>query len=267
MQICWIILAVTVTAVSSASVSVSVRVGDSVTLPCDGSACRGTPVEKIYIKWETITHPVYEFVYGKSYPSSGFENRTEVPLERIRQGDFSLNLQHTLFTDGEIYKCFCEGDGNRDILLGNVSLTVTAHRDALTLPSGASLSLPLYSPGPVEVLFAAAGEGASVSVCTVEWGAASRPGPGYEQRVSVQSGSLTLRSLTAADQGQYTVRDSSTGRTVSTVSVSVTGEKSVFLVVLITVITVLILVLGLSLLCWHRRYHHCPMCPMCSWQP
>ncbi|XP_066543160.1 uncharacterized protein LOC136711083 [Amia ocellicauda] len=345
MRICWIILAVTVTA---DPVTVSVRVGDSVTLPCDGSACRGTPVEQLYIKWQTVDQDVYVFRRGTVHPGPGFENRAEVPLESIRQGDFSLTLQHTLLSDGEIYECFCEGQRKQDAFLGDVSLTitgreesssvsygqplslrlysraavtvrfnpagagaslpvcaveggtvtpdpayvprvsgqeqevtlsaltftdqgsytvldsksrqtistvavtVTAHRDALTLPSGASLSLPLYSPGLVEVLFAAAGEGACVSVCSVERDTVFSPGPGYEQRVSVQSGSLTLRSLTAADQGNYTVRDSSTDHTVSTVSVSVTAEESVFPVGLVTGILVLISVLGLALLCWYR---------------
>ncbi|XP_066579885.1 uncharacterized protein LOC136771464 [Amia ocellicauda] len=308
--------------VSSDPVSVSVRSGDSVTLPCDGSAYRGTPEDQIYIKWQTVNQRVYEFVYGKSYPGPGFEDRAEIPMERIRQGDFSLTVDNTSSSDGEIYECFCERKGSQLQFLGNVRLTiagreesssvsygqplslrlysrasvrvrfnpagagaslpvcavdcgtvtpdpaygprvsgqeqevtlsaltftdqgsytvldsqsretistvnvtVTAHRDALTLPSGASLSLPLYSPGPVEVLFFGKGGESSLSVSSVENITLFSPGPGYEHRVSVQNGSLTLPLLTAADQGQYTVRDSGTNLTISTVSVSLTDTLS-----------------------------------------
>ncbi|XP_066579889.1 uncharacterized protein LOC136771465 isoform X2 [Amia ocellicauda] len=306
--------------VSQVPVSVSVRVGDSVTLRCDGSAYRGTPIEQTYIKWETDEIPVYEFIYGNSTPGPGFENRTEIPLEKIQLGDFSLILNHTLSSDQRFYRCSHQRGSERGSSLGRVNLTVTGHEESssvsygqplslrlysraavtvwfnpagagaslpvcaveggtvtpdpaygprvsgqeqevtlsaltftdqgsytvldsqsrtistvnvtvtahtanLTLLSGALLSLPLLSPGPVEVLFASAGEGASVSVCTLERDTMFSPGPGYEHRVSVQSGSLTLRSLTAADQGQYTVRDLQ-GDTVSTVSVSLEGQRS-----------------------------------------
>ncbi|XP_066580863.1 uncharacterized protein LOC136772073 [Amia ocellicauda] len=138
----------------------------------------------------------------------------------VRQGCFVLEGV-TSADQGQYTVWYQSGGGDLEI---THELSVTAHSDSHTLRSGAALSLPLFTAEPVEVLFAAAGEGASVSVCAVERGAASRPGPGYEHRVSVQSGSLTLSSLTAADQGQYTVRDSRTNRTISSVSVSVSEE-------------------------------------------
>ncbi|XP_066570739.1 uncharacterized protein LOC136759677 [Amia ocellicauda] len=181
------------------------------------------PEDRLYIKWKTTSQNVWEFSSGQVFQGRGFEGRAEVPTEKIRQLDFFLSIHKISFSDEDVYECFYEEMNGAMRFLGYSHLIVTAHRDSLTLPSGASLSLPLHSCAPVEVLFAAAGEGAFVSVCTVERGAVSHPGPGYEFRVSVQNVSLTLRSLTAADQGQYTVRESETQRTISTVSVSVEG--------------------------------------------
>ncbi|XP_066580443.1 uncharacterized protein LOC136771819 [Amia ocellicauda] len=249
--------------VPSTPVSVSVSVGASVTLPCNGSAYRGTPEDQLYIRWQTNIQGVYEFTYGQLFPGPGFKNRTEIPLERIRQGDFSLSFQHTSFSDQEHYECYCECKGTDIQFLGPVDLSVTAHSDSLSLWSGAALSLRLFTAEPVEVLFAAAGEGASVSVCAVERGAASRPGPGYEHRVSVQSGSLTLRSLTAADQGNYTVRESGTNRTISTVSVTVNvtvGESGLagWAIALIVILTLVFI--AITTLLWKMKTKCSSLC-------
>ncbi|XP_066579891.1 uncharacterized protein LOC136771465 isoform X4 [Amia ocellicauda] len=156
---------------------------------------------------------------GASLPVCAVEGGTVTPDPaygpRVSGQEQEVTLSALTFTDQGSYTVL----DSQSRTISTVNVTVTAHTANLTLLSGALLSLPLLSPGPVEVLFASAGEGASVSVCTLERDTMFSPGPGYEHRVSVQSGSLTLRSLTAADQGQYTVRDLQ-GDTVSTVSVS-----------------------------------------------
>ncbi|XP_066579751.1 uncharacterized protein LOC136771378 [Amia ocellicauda] len=212
------------TDVSSASVPVSVSVGHSASLPCDGAVAAGIPEEKLYIQWSTKGQLVYESHNASVSLGEGFEGRVEVPREKVRGGDFSLTIRGTLLSDEGLYECFYEGGDARLIFLTRVDLTFTAHSDSLTLRSGANLTLPLYTAEPVEVLFSSQGSNSSVSVCAVERGAVSHPDTGYEHRVSVQSGCLTLCSLTATDQGNYTVRDCSTGRTVSSFSVSVSAS-------------------------------------------
>ncbi|XP_066580573.1 tyrosine-protein kinase-like otk [Amia ocellicauda] len=215
-------MATFLTKVSSAPVPVSVSLGESVSLTCDGSAAAEIPEEKLHILWKMPGHEVLVLSSGSLFPGPGFEGRAEVPTEKIRQGDFSLTIHRTLLSDEGLYECLYEGANDEMKFLGDVYLAVTARQDFLTLRSGANLSFPLHSSAPVQVLFAAAGSAKSPRVLLNSSGL---PGPGYEHRVSVQSGFLTLRSLTAADQGNYTVRDCSTGRTVSTVSVSVEAHR------------------------------------------
>ncbi|XP_066543195.1 uncharacterized protein LOC136711099 isoform X2 [Amia ocellicauda] len=241
-----LLLAVTLLRVSSDPVSVSVRVGDFVTLPCDGSAYRGTPIEQLYIKWQTVDQDVCEFSGSRLYPGPGFENRTEFPLERIRQGDFSLTFQHTLFTDEEIYECLCEGDANQAVHLGKVDLTITGREESSSLSYGQPLTLRLYSRAAVTVWFNPAGAGASLPVCAVEGGTVT-PDPAYGSRVSGQEQEVTLSALTFTDQGSYTVLDSQS-RTISTVNVTVTG-----LVIGLVIVLLVLLVLGAAGCYWRRR--------------
>ncbi|XP_069054835.1 uncharacterized protein [Lepisosteus oculatus] len=207
--------------VCSDPVSVSVRFGGSVSLPCDGSAYRGTSEDHLFFLWQTEDRRVCEYNNGKVYTGPGFENRAEVSRETIRRGNFSLTLHHASFSDEDIYKCSYEHERDRLKFLGSVHLIITAHSEVLTLLSGDSLTLPLHTAAPVEVLFDPAGSAQSPRVLL---SSAGLPGPGYEQRVWVQDGSLTLRSLTPADQGSYTVRDLQ-GNTISTAIVTVEARR------------------------------------------
>ncbi|XP_069054838.1 uncharacterized protein [Lepisosteus oculatus] len=202
-------------------VSVSVRFGDSVSLPCDGSAYRGTPEDRIYLRWKTPQLLVYELSRGHLYTGPGFENRAEVSREKIREGNFSLTLHHPSFSDEDVYECAFKKEINNLMILGSIRLNVTARSEVLTLLSGDSLTLPLHTAEPVEVMFDPGGSAQSPAVLL---SSAGLPGPGYEQRVWVRDGSLTLRSLTPADQGSYTVRDLQ-GNTISTAIVTVEARR------------------------------------------
>uniref|UniRef100_W5LXI6 Ig-like domain-containing protein n=1 Tax=Lepisosteus oculatus TaxID=7918 RepID=W5LXI6_LEPOC len=202
--------------VSSEHVPVTAKFGDSVTLPCDVEPYSlGIPERKLHVFWETLDYCVYEFMGGKGYPDNRFQNRVEMSREKISRVDLSLTVHHTTFSDGQIYTCYLIAD--KEHLLQRVDLAVLAHSEVHSLQPGASLSHPLNTAGPAEVLFDPAG---SVQSPRDFLSSAGLPGPGYEQRVSVQNSSLTLRSLIPVDRGSYTVRDLQ-GNTISTVIVTV----------------------------------------------
>ncbi|XP_066580384.1 uncharacterized protein LOC136771774 [Amia ocellicauda] len=167
------------------------------------------------------------FIKGKPLPAD-FQGRVSMEDEELR-------LRGVTFQHQGLYIAY---NGEAEKPAATMNLTVTAQTGNLSLPHGVDLSLPLFTAEPVQVLFG------SAESTTVLLNSSGLPGPGYEHRVSVQSGSLTLRSLTAADQGNYTVRDCSTNRTISTMSVSVTEEESTTaagnIVVLIAIVSLLL---------------------------
>ncbi|XP_069054729.1 uncharacterized protein [Lepisosteus oculatus] len=218
----WVLFGGIFNGVCPGPVSVSVRFGDSVSLPCDGSAYRGTPEDRIYLRWKTVRLFVCAFSRGKPYAGPGFETRAQVSREKIRRGDFSLSLLQASFSDEDVYECAFKKEINNLLCLGRVRLNVTARSEVLSLQAGASLSVPLFTGEPVEVLFDPAGSGDWTSVCSVQNSTASCV-PQYRDRVSVDNQELRLQELRASDQGSYTVRDLQ-GNTISTVIVTVEGE-------------------------------------------
>ncbi|XP_069054655.1 uncharacterized protein [Lepisosteus oculatus] len=136
---------------------------------------------------------------------------------RLKVQDQVLKISSVRAEDGGTYTV----QDSQGTPISTVHVTVGARSEVLTLQSGDSLTLPLHTAAPVEVLFDPAGSAQSPRVLL---SSAGLPGPGYEQRVWVQDGSLTLRSLTPADQGSYTVRDLQ-GNTISTAIVTVEARR------------------------------------------
>ncbi|XP_069054918.1 uncharacterized protein [Lepisosteus oculatus] len=199
---------------------VTVRFLDSATLPCISKD--PAPVDQPAVKWVLSTgRPVLYVEGGRPHSGPGFEHRAQMSGDKARLGNYSLTIAAVTFSDTGLYECYREAERDHLQFLEDTYLTVTAHEENVTHQSGASLSLPLHTTGPVEVLFDPAG---STQSSRVLLSSAGPPDPGYEHRVSVQNSSLTLHSLTPADQGSYTVRDLQ-GNTISTVTVTVGAQR------------------------------------------
>ncbi|XP_064193479.1 uncharacterized protein LOC135255789 isoform X3 [Anguilla rostrata] len=130
--------------VSSLSI-VKGEFGASVTLPCDGSEFRGTPEAQLDVLWRTsegkkVAH------YSRRDHSVGihFEGRVTFPTERIRQGDFSINISSVTFRDEYSYECVWKGPDERglnDVRLYVLEPPIPNH---LSVPVGDSVTLPCY---------------------------------------------------------------------------------------------------------------------------
>ncbi|XP_066579733.1 uncharacterized protein LOC136771365 isoform X2 [Amia ocellicauda] len=203
---------------SAVSVTVSVTVGDSVTLPCDGSAHTDT----VQMYWQTPGRLVCVSSSGRCEAQTGFEGRVEF-AGAVESGDFSLTIHSTQLSDEDLYECFRVSAAGQSMFLGKVRVRVLSREENTSVSYGQPLSLRLYSRAAVTVQFNPAGAGASLPVCAVEGGTVT-PDPAYGPRVSGQEQEVTLSALNFTDQGSYTVLDSQSRATISTVNVTVTGQ-------------------------------------------
>ncbi|XP_064193464.1 uncharacterized protein LOC135255781 isoform X1 [Anguilla rostrata] len=132
-------------AVSSLSV-VKGEFGASVTLPCDGSAYRGTPEAQLDVLWQTPEgKKVARYSRGDHSVGIHFEGRVTFPTERIRQGDFSINISSVTFRDEYSYECVWN-KGPNEKGLNDVRLYVLGPPipKSVSVPVGDSVTLPCY---------------------------------------------------------------------------------------------------------------------------
>ncbi|XP_066580861.1 uncharacterized protein LOC136772071 [Amia ocellicauda] len=101
------------------SSAVSVTAGDSVTLPCDGSAHTHT----VQVYWQTPGRLVCESSSGRCEARTGFEGRVEF-TGAVESGDFSLTIHSTQLSDEDLYECFRVSAAGQSMFLGEVRVRV-----------------------------------------------------------------------------------------------------------------------------------------------
>ncbi|XP_069053982.1 uncharacterized protein [Lepisosteus oculatus] len=209
----WRVLTLLCVSCCTRALPLSVPLGDSVTLACDGTRATGIPEEQLIIRWQTPDRPVLDVSSGKQDPGPDYKGRAEVSREKIRQGNFSLTLHNTKLSDEDYYECYYRGNHDQLQFLNDVRLTVTVRTENRSAVSGGDLSVPVFDDDEVEVLFHN----------TVVYPKSSDM---QNEHVSVQEGYLIIHRVTQADQGIYTVRDRRTKKAVSVITVTVTVKVS-----------------------------------------
>ncbi|XP_064193468.1 matrix remodeling-associated protein 8-like isoform X3 [Anguilla rostrata] len=120
--------------------------GASVTLPCDGSAFRGTPEAQLDVLWRTSDgRKVAHYSRRVHSVDVGFQGRVTFPTARIRQGDFSINISSVTFRDEDLYECVWNKGPNEkglnDVRLYVLEPPIPNH---LSVPVGDPVTLPCY---------------------------------------------------------------------------------------------------------------------------
>ncbi|KAJ8272065.1 hypothetical protein COCON_G00109240 [Conger conger] len=185
------------------------RFGDSVTLPCDGSAHSHLPDDQLDVLWKTDQNTVAHYSGGKLVVGSHFSGRVRFPTERILRRDFSINISSVKSSDEGKYECVVKNEH----YLKDVKLHVLPPRFSRPLPVAVNDSVTLPCYGGVnkyerDKLFVQWERGGDLVLKINSEGLISY-GPKYEGRVSVSPDwrdgnfSLSLSITGLCDSGVY----------------------------------------------------------------
>ncbi|KAL0146460.1 hypothetical protein M9458_058235 [Cirrhinus mrigala] len=184
--------------------TVSAPVRGNVTLPCYARTEKQMPDDAVNILWKKDDHMVLKVQKGMTTYGLGFTGRALVSLPRYKDGNLSLNIFGVTTSDKGLYRCYHRIEDEHGYP-GSVTLNVTAHQKFHAKKFGENLTLDLFGPEGVEVMFT--GHNAAETVVWSVTGNNTTCSSDYSHRVSVVNDFLVLRDLTSSDTGTFTVRD------------------------------------------------------------
>ncbi|XP_035274110.1 V-set and immunoglobulin domain-containing protein 1-like isoform X9 [Anguilla anguilla] len=190
---------------SPSRVVLSVSVGHSRTLPCNGTRSRD-----VEWRFQQESHPdwllVAELHDGSFSPGSGFQGRVE-SFHLTEPGNYSLILSNVVYSDLGIYECRYKDE----TVLSDVKLNIFVP-SSVPVALGMSASLPCFgnikkhtSAGDLDILWKR-----DEKIVYQLLKNSTTYGPGFENRASVSPEqalhgnlSLTIRQTRFSDQGDY----------------------------------------------------------------
>uniref|UniRef100_A0A3B4D0W3 Ig-like domain-containing protein n=1 Tax=Pygocentrus nattereri TaxID=42514 RepID=A0A3B4D0W3_PYGNA len=107
-------------------INISAKVGSLVLLPCDFSS-KLSSIQKPHIEWSISSETVFERGGNESFQGYSYEDRVDVPEDKLSHGNGSLVLKDVRHADERIYKCKLKmktGRQNKWVFIQAVSLSV-----------------------------------------------------------------------------------------------------------------------------------------------
>ncbi|KAJ8339694.1 hypothetical protein SKAU_G00343270 [Synaphobranchus kaupii] len=210
--------------------------GDSVTLPCNGSAYRGSTEDQLDVLWQTAEgKKVARFSRGVHSAGLRFEQRLTFLTENIRRGIFSIAISSIAFSDEDAYQCVWSKGQDSEKFLSDVKLQVSAPSflKSQSVSPGDPVTLPCYghvAKVPEDKLFLQWRKGDEL-VLQLSSGEFTFGGI-FSERASmsldrIQQGdfSLSLSVTGVADRGTY-LCSTDRNQTVTTVSLKVKDHRA-----------------------------------------
>ncbi|KAL7868529.1 hypothetical protein SRHO_G00099130 [Serrasalmus rhombeus] len=121
-----LIWAIIPTVSAQPQINISAKVGSSVLLPCDFSS-KLSSIQKPHIEWIISSEIVFERGGNESFQGYSYEDRVDVPEDKLSHGDGSLVLKDVRHADERIYKCKLKmktGGQKKWVFIQGVSLSV-----------------------------------------------------------------------------------------------------------------------------------------------
>ncbi|KAI4881076.1 hypothetical protein NFI96_013850 [Prochilodus magdalenae] len=198
----------------------SARVGSSAVLPCDW---RNVSSSRPHVEWRTFAETVFEREGGELYQGEGYEDRVDVPEDKLQEGDCSLELRNIRPDDAGVYESYLlvrrvrRALHSRRVLIQSVELSVDG---SLTAQSRIYMSAKVGSTAVLPCDWRNISS-TQLSSPHVEWrtfaetvferkGGELYQGEEYENRVDVPEDrllkgncSLVLRNIRPDDAGVY----------------------------------------------------------------
>ncbi|XP_036454034.1 uncharacterized protein LOC118826988 [Colossoma macropomum] len=210
--LCVLILLITTVTTSSgsASLSVTVKLNDSATLPCS-ERCSGL------VTWTVSHKPTDVLAECDQTSCRSVKEGYQMIHDQYLKGNLSLTITDADFTKRDWYTCTCN---NKDIC--DVALQLEPLRSSVQMKPGETLVLDLDVSDPVEVIYNSRANGSSGHICIVDRGSLECTVE-YAQRASLTS-ALELKGVTPSDSGVYTIQVTRTEEVIHVYTVTIQDD-------------------------------------------
>ncbi|KAB5528197.1 hypothetical protein PHYPO_G00137610 [Pangasianodon hypophthalmus] len=233
-------LTFTTAPVSAAVCSTTVKLHQSVILPCEHK-CPGMA------KWTLTNNRDVVLARCDQTSCSSLKKGYEISHAQYLKGDLSLTITAADYSKRNTYACEC---GISDFSIQRLSIETVF--SAVQMNPGEHLILDLSVPEPVAVIYKSRDSADGEQICTVTQRSLQCKAE-YTHRTSLSYPELILRDVQSSDSGSYTIRDLKNNEDIHVYTVTVTGLTKGVITAIVLLVLLVVLLLAITGVIIYRR--------------